>query len=70
MDNWIKIEDKAPEIDRVVFIFSAPPYSPEIVLGMRINDRNIFHGKNNAYYNNVTHWMPLPEPPKELTPNA
>ena len=60
-DNWIKVEDRLPEHhDRVVVCV----------------DGNIGTGYYHTYYNywrwdtknpvtaTVTHWQPLPEPPK------
>lgn len=69
MSEWISVEDRLPEYDEEVLIFdgriSAAIYTP------RDNECDGFMGEGldsygNAYfYDDVTHWMPLPEPPKE-----
>lgn len=62
--EWIKVEDRLPSEDMFCIVF------------VQMNDyRNVHAGlysKDNGFlddfYNievGVTHWMPLPEPPKD-----
>lgn len=61
--DWISVEDRLPEGDCLVYI-------EEEALGLRIHAAT-YH-KNLAYIGGhfhfdmpaVTHWMPLPDPPK------
>ena len=65
--EWISVEDRLPE---------EKPYRFECVLAVKVNNtisEVLFNTKTSefmtrdfGYLNHaVTHWMPLPEPPKE-----
>ncbi len=60
MNNWISVKDRLPEEDvRVlVYINSERSYT-------KIDTDRIKYGKWIRWYKDVTHWQPLPEPPKE-----
>ena len=62
MSDWISVEDRLPEGDCLVFIqkddvhpMHTASYHPNVTIigGLFAFDRDP-----------VTHWMPLPEPPK------
>ena len=66
--DWIKIEDKIPdEGQKVIYYFEHTGIS----IGKFTKDKdnigfpfgNIFYGKSGFLTDDVTHWMPLPEPP-------
>lgn len=67
--NWIKFEDKIPEIG--INILIASPIT-EWVTMCRLDDTDSDHLVINLENGNwfrlekssYTHWMPLPEPPK------
>lgn len=71
MSNWINVDDKIPEIDQYVL---TDCWSIAIFKGVLNNHPNFKDGTldwERDYYDpfgdligNVTHWMPLPEPPK------
>lgn len=70
--EWISIEDGLPEIDENVLIYGE---SIGIICSFYIKDKNdklkiwyVYDGgeSNMAIpFSRVTHWMPLPELPKE-----
>lgn len=62
--EWIKVEDRLPQKGVVVIIYK--PFDD--VLGLRTiasleEDNRWFRGMSQII--GVTHWMPLPEPPKQ-----
>ena len=70
--EWISVEDRLPEVDRYVLIkapsgytglpyrYSEAKYNPDYKGWTDVaNDRITDSGED------VTHWMPLPEPPTE-----
>lgn len=71
MSGWIKCSERMPDDGDVVLVRLYEPQKPW--KGVRIQDMKCtsylgskeFINHNNAIYNvEVTHWMPLPEPPK------
>jgi len=66
MDKWISINDGLPKIYKDVLVcFEVGPYQSSgrkrIVVGSLHGDT---WGPKAAINYKVTHWMPLPEPPK------
>lgn len=61
MNNWISVKDRLPkENDRVL------TYSPNMA-SSDIGGISIQWGWCcKTKVNDITHWMPLPEPPKEV----
>lgn len=69
VNGWISVKDKSPEINQRVLLATNEKRS--IVTGYRLSPA----GKNEPWFHTdlglwcgtetVTHWMPLPEPPKE-----
>ena len=60
MKEWISVEDDLPEINKQVLTYS----NNSCRMPIKVN--YIFTENQWAYgaYDNITHWMPLPEPPK------
>jgi hypothetical protein len=56
--RWISVEDRLPEILKPVLFVS----NDEVWDGALIPDRWV--SSNGYEFFDVTHWMPLPEPPK------
>ena len=52
--RWIPVTDRLPEIGIVVLVYSEDD-------GICVD----YYGGDSFGYYDVTHWMPLPEPPKE-----
>jgi hypothetical protein len=53
--EWISVEDRLPEEGDVVLTFSKN--------GGRAVRK--FDNGQFGYYDDITHWMPLPDPPNE-----
>jgi len=77
-NQWIKVEDRLPENDDLVLVFNhkdgihAGYFDQEEFHGYWEDDKNYFvtnSGWNTYYewapYTSPTHWMPLPEVPKD-----
>lgn len=64
ISNWISVKDRLPEV-----IFAN--YLCAVRNGIRIREFHPFCGKRPRFWfhgvedKNVTHWMPLPNPPEE-----
>jgi len=68
MNEWISVEDKMPDVDEPVLIYYE---------GLYVGCASHWKAKSHFYWNFncdcysgsgpqcVTHWMPLPKPPKE-----
>lgn len=58
--EWISVKDRLPdsEMDILVYEKNIGPYG--MSMSVISYDPKMF----DPYWNNVTHWMPLPEPPK------
>ena len=72
-DGWISVKDRLPE-EKGTYLVFAPTYHGGSSSGLDCNDGIMFarwrkHWSIEVGYhqrpNCVTHWMPLPEPPKE-----
>lgn len=66
MAEWISVKDRLPENDDdVLLCFN----TGVMVVGFRSNYDELCAHIDEEYYANCktcpTHWMPLPEPPKE-----
>lgn len=63
MDNWISVEDRLPESGECVLLYSV---NSGVVEGAWLSEKNHFEQwRWNAIATNVTHWQPLPNPPKK-----
>ncbi len=67
VDSWIAVTEKLPEIDKYVLIYYPYWTDNEIQVARLCYDKLTFDicGEFNASVNKVTHWRPLPEPPKD-----
>ena len=74
VQKWIPVTERLPEFDLKVLVYGGDrpvmdygrlKKSPCVYTG-RIGglDEGWFTWDESAYIENVTHWMPLPEPPK------
>lgn len=61
-DGWISVEDGLPEIYTTCLITDAGTVDMAIYL-----PDNRWEDKCNNDYHYITHWQPLPEPPKQIS---
>ena len=62
--EWISIEDSLPEKGRDVLVYSRSWGIVRDRYDMTLpNGTVIFNGTRQEYREDVTHWMPLPDPP-------
>ena len=59
VQEWISVKDRLPEKDEIVIICTDENF---IYAGELIGDTWFLD--NDSWTATVTHWMPLPEPPK------
>jgi len=78
MSDWISVQNKLPEEHSIVDVFDSDEnrwievefYNDNFFSGEQdfsVDDCGYGCFKNTFLVENVTHWMPLPEPPKRLT---
>ncbi len=77
--EWISVQDRLPEHGATVLTYSprgrmrvAQAYIPSTILGSYYDPKECWWnlGGNAGKFVKVTHWMPLPEPPLEVSMNA
>lgn len=63
--EWISVKDRLPEPGRyVACIAKRNPFSRFMPMVARIEKNGWANPITEQYISEVTHWMPLPEPPK------
>lgn len=72
VDRWISVNERLPEIGKSVLIYYPKWDGDEIQVAKLESDRMMFDicGEFNIGTGVVTHWMPLPEPPKDGDTNG
>ena len=61
--KWISVYDRLPEEGKVVLAFGTRSSTTGMFQGTQKNRPELWHWKGSIKH--VSHWMPLPEPPKE-----
>ena len=65
VQEWISVDDELPEVGRyVVCIAKRNPFSRFMPMVARIEKNGWVNPITEQCISEVTHWMPLPEPPK------
>ena len=57
---WINVKDRLPEPWQEVLIYERYKDAPEYIISVTTYRPDIYQ----PIWNFVTHWMPIPEPPK------
>lgn len=66
VQEWISVKDRLPEAGGyVVCIAKRNPFSRFMPMVARIEKNGWVNPMTEQYISEVTHWMPMPEPPKE-----
>ena len=65
VQEWVSVKDRRPEAGGyVVCIAKRNPFSRFMPMVARIEKNGWVNPITEQYISEVTHWMPLPEPPK------
>ena len=65
VQEWISVDERLPEAcEYVVCIAKRNPFSRFMPMVARIKKNGWVNPITEQYISEVTHWMPLPEPPK------
>ena len=65
VQEWISVKDRLPEAgEYVVCIAKRNPFSRFMPMVARIEKNGWVNPMTEQYISEVTHWMPLPNPPK------
>ena len=65
VQEWISVYDELPEVGGyVVCIAKRNPFSRFMPMVARIEKNGWVNPITEQYISEVTHWMPLPQPPK------
>ena len=65
VQEWISVEDELPKVGGyVVCIAKRNPFSGFMPMVARIEKNGWVNPITEQYISEVTHWMPLPNPPK------
>ena len=65
VQEWISVKDRLPEVGGyVVCIAKRNPFSRFMPMVARIEKNGWVNPITEQYISEVTHWMPLPTPPK------
>ena len=65
VQEWVSVKDNLPEAGRyVVCIAKRNPFSRFMPMVARIEKNGWVNPITEQYISEVTHWMPLPHPPK------
>jgi len=67
MSEWISVKDKFPRYNQDVLTFA-----PGMAMPIVVDRHNGYYGEDDDEWyegwntgRNITHWMPLPKPPKD-----
>ena len=65
VQEWISVDDRLPEVGGyVVCIAKRNPFSRFMPMVARIEKNGWANPITDQYISEVTHWMPIPQPPK------
>ena len=67
--EWIKVEDKLPEDDLSVLVMlgkDKPPCQGVMMGRLSYGEWIANNSYGSSHTSKITHWMPMPDPPKEM----
>lgn len=68
MGEWISVEDRLPDVKGEYIVAYHPCWWDNVDYDKTLVGIDSFRGKTTwarRKFQRITHWMPLPEPPKE-----
>ncbi len=60
--SWVSVEEELPEQNRLVLTYNGTSINLLMLAG-----NGKWYDHSVAQHRNITHWMPLPEPPAKLS---
>ena len=68
-DNWISVEDRLPDDNELVLVCTKDNvmFVCSLVIAnafASLKNSKVWEDNDGYYVSDVTHWQPLPEPPK------
>ena len=60
MPEWISVDERLPQNDEDVLVWVNGTHRD-----MAYRDEGVWYDEEHNHLKNITHWMPLPKPPKE-----
>ena len=63
VQEWVSVDDRLPEIGEIVLACGKRHATSGMFQGASIKNPKLWNWKGNTL-KQVTHWMPLPQPPK------
>lgn len=65
-DGWIRVEERLPENNDNVLVYNAKYYNENCSVEVAFCDEydKQWKGAPSYFIEGITHWQPLPEPPK------
>ena len=63
--EWISVKDRLPDINKQVLVYDANSKGLASAIIHLVNGKVCFMGYGDDLATDITHWMPLPKPPKE-----
>ena len=70
MSEWISVKDRLPEKQGVYLVAFKPPLPKVTIAWWATREYGWYDLEYNFNTDGVSHWMPLPEYPKEVTGDA
>ncbi len=64
--TWINVKEKLPKINQRVLVYQKDGVHGGYPIDIEYRDSLDFWS-DQGIYSEITHWMPLPEAPKEMT---
>jgi hypothetical protein len=64
MSEWISVKDELPEPNEI-YLVHCPSWSDDECAVCLFENGKWYYDHDSEINSYVTHWMPLPEPPKE-----
>lgn len=63
---WVKVEDRLPEAGERCIVFGEDIGVASLIMHISLHGEWVDQLNHTApYQKTITHWMPLPEPPKD-----
>ena len=64
IQKWIPVSERLPEVGKKVLVYCKENKNDYEIGAYSDTYRGFF--VRQTWYENITHWMPMPEPPKEV----